>query len=297
MIYTKSLISSQNIYAQAFHLEAPDVFYSGGGFRGSLMADNTFISGGSGYSVYLGRYAHCLVPQILSQSNSGSVCSASNVILQTSAIGTGISYQWYKDTVLLPGDTSSQLTFNVTDTSHSGNYTCIVTGLCGADTTQPILFTVHPLPEVTITASPGLLSATPGFATYAWYNNQLPTGVTTSTYSNPVPGIYYVVVTDLNGCVDTSLYVSVAAGLSELNGEIAFVYYDKDHEVVRFGFSETVIFPLGLELIDNNGRLLLVERIRGLAHQLSVDMLPPGIYLLRFSKDERVSHHRFVIDR
>jgi hypothetical protein len=188
--------------------------------------------------------------------------------------------------------------FNVTDSSDSGNYSCIVTGLCGADTTQPILFTVHPLPEVTVTASPGLLVATPGFATYAWYNNQLPTGVNTSAFSNPASGIYYVVVTDVNGCVDTSLYVSVTTGISELlSGEIVYVYHDAAREVVLFGFSRTVTFPLGLELIDNNGRLLLTEWIGDTGHQLSVGMLPSGIYILRFFRDKRESYHRFVIER
>ena len=66
-------------------------------------------------------------PRITRNPTPLACCPGSNGnTLSVSATGQNLSYQWYKDGVLLNGATSASLTFNNYDLSMNGNYYCVV---------------------------------------------------------------------------------------------------------------------------------------------------------------------------
>ncbi|PLW92938.1 MAG: hypothetical protein C0592_08275 [Marinilabiliales bacterium] len=71
-----------------------------------------------------------------------------NVSFSVVAVGTGLTYQWYKDSSPLSdggsisGATTSTLNITNVQASDYGSYTCAVTGTCGNETSSPAILTV-----------------------------------------------------------------------------------------------------------------------------------------------------------
>ncbi len=90
-------------------------------------------------------------PEILVDPVSKTVCQGDNISFSISASGTGLTYQWQKDGVEIPGETSSVIIINDVDSTDAGSYSCIVRSTCGPDiTSNPGLLTVQPQTVVTI---------------------------------------------------------------------------------------------------------------------------------------------------
>jgi parallel beta-helix repeat protein len=70
------------------------------------------------------------------------VCIGSNASFSVVATGTGISYQWRKDTVPLPGETGPSLTIVGVTLADAGAYDVVVTGLCNTATSLAAYLTV-----------------------------------------------------------------------------------------------------------------------------------------------------------
>lgn len=190
------------------------------GLCSTIYNDTTFIQvtpAPSGFSI---------------QNSNPIFCSGGSSTLSLSPMPpAGTSYQWYiNNSPILPGagGTNSSLLVNT-----AGNYTATLNlpgAFCPAlsDTTT---ITIFPNPSAQINAqnnatvfcSGGVgitLSAggIPG-GSYQWLWNQTPVGANTTSYTANTAGNYQVVVTDGNGCVDTS----VIWGISIFNTPIASI--------------------------------------------------------------------------
>jgi len=134
----------------------------------------------------------------------------------------GYAYQWLDNGKIISGETGY-----VFDAVASGNYTCIISGLCGTDTSNTIPITVYPLPLAPIVTS-GVTTFCKGGkvtlsdtvdkeCTYQWgwsYNGGVPAlipGATQSSYTADSTGAYTVAVTSKNGCTTQADYISVDA--------------------------------------------------------------------------------------
>ncbi len=141
-------------------------------------------------------------------------CDGGSVELEASASGAGtISYQWYEETIgIIDGETNS--TFIAAE---SGLYYVEVTDENGCiQYSESIEIIILPLPDVAINPTDNvsfcadetvevLFEATPGFETYQWYKDDIAiVDAIAETYLATEPGIYYVVVTDINGCENSS---------------------------------------------------------------------------------------------
>jgi len=156
-------------------------------------------------------------------------CLGSSVNLNSTTIGTGYSYQWMKNGTNIAGATSSSL--NVT---LQGNYKCKITkGEC-VSTSSVITISVNLNPNATIATLDGTdlcgktyvrLKANSGTGlTYQWYlDGEIIEGATTNVYYASIPGDFYVVVTNANGCSKESAHVAVISScrLAEAGG-VAF---------------------------------------------------------------------------
>ncbi len=123
------------------------------------------------------------------------ICSGSSTTLSASA-GTGYSYQWYRNNIVLSSGISPAFT-----TSTGGTYKCIITSGTCTSTTNSVVVSVINNPTPTITAS-GPITFCAGqsviftantFAgvTYQWQKNSVNiAGATNQTYTATTGGTY-----------------------------------------------------------------------------------------------------------
>jgi len=147
-----------------------------------------------------------ICPQFTLQPVPQTVCQGSNVQFSVAVSGTPTpGLQWYRNNVLLPGQTSTTLNLSLVSPGlSSGTYTCVATtGSCTAVTSDPALLTVNtlinidtqPNPNQTVSAgSPvsfTVASTSTPTATYQWRKNTVDIGGANSptyTINSTVPG-------------------------------------------------------------------------------------------------------------
>ncbi len=162
-------------------------------------------------------------PSITSQPSSQTVGAGTNVIFSVGASGSGLSYQWKKNTVNLSntgnisGAAAANLTITSPTTADAASYTVVVSNSGGSATSSVATLTVVNPPGITgqpqsVTATTGqsaqfTVTATGAGLSYQWRLNGTPVaGATLSTLSlNPVQptnaGSYSVVITNVAGSV------------------------------------------------------------------------------------------------
>lgn len=155
-------------------------------------------------------YVINLVMEPVTVTGNSVFCTGSSVVLSASANNPAYAYQWYKDTVLIPGATAVTYTANAV-----GNYYVRVTG--GTCTTQSPVFALQEASislSVNVTATdvilPGqtkTISVTTNAAvpTYVWYRNgSVIPGATSASYTATQDGTYKVEVMQTSGCAATA---------------------------------------------------------------------------------------------
>jgi hypothetical protein len=97
-------------------------------------------------------------PTIESQSGNVSVCPGQTIQMDISAGGgEHRSFQWYKNAVLIPGETIRLYGRNHASHDDTGDYTCVVSNVCGQVTSTPIRVQVG----VSFDSQPAPLNLTP----------------------------------------------------------------------------------------------------------------------------------------
>ena len=147
-------------------------------------------------------------------SGAISICSGNTQTL-TGITVAGVTFQWYKDFVAIPGATN--VSYGATT---AGTYKIVATRTttgCLDSTATAAVITVNPVPvapAVTVTGATTFCSggtvtltagAVPGGTTYQWHRGATTIGgATNATYVASLGGTYSVVVTNGFGCHDTS---------------------------------------------------------------------------------------------
>ncbi|CAM2070735.1 Immunoglobulin domain-containing protein [Sulfidibacter corallicola] len=80
---------------------------------------------------------------ITGQPQASVVCAGDNTSFSVTATGTGLTYQWRKDSVDIGGATSATYSITGADTGDAANYDCVVTGACGSQTSNVASLTVN----------------------------------------------------------------------------------------------------------------------------------------------------------
>lgn len=100
-------------------------------------------------------------PMITSQPQGSTVCEGEALSISITATGGGLSYQWQRDGVDIPGATNSSYSVPMALPIMSGTYKCIVSSPCGSDLTSNEA-TVAVKSKPTITTHPVAQTACPG---------------------------------------------------------------------------------------------------------------------------------------
>ena len=149
----------------------------------------------------------------LTAGGATSFCAGGSVLLNA-APATGVSYVWLKDGAVQTATSGSSTA------SASGSYRVVVTNSDGcSDTSAAVSVTVLPQPQAGLTAGGAtsfcaggsvLLNAAPASGvTYTWLKDGLVQTAASSSFTASASGSYRVVVTNSDGCSDTSAAVSV----------------------------------------------------------------------------------------
>ena len=163
-------------------------------------------------------------PGITAQTGNTTICAGQTMVFSVTASGSGtLTYQWYKNAVILTGATNSSYVITSVGSTDSASYYCIVTNSCGTTTSNSIFLTVKQSPK--ITAQSGGTSVCSGNAanytvtatgsatlSYQWYkDNTAISGQTGSAYAisstnSSSAGTYYCAVTNTCGTSSSSAY-------------------------------------------------------------------------------------------
>ncbi|MDI9867018.1 hypothetical protein QM480_21945 [Flectobacillus sp. DC10W] len=77
------------------------------------------------------------------------ICEGSNATLSLSASGSITAFEWYKNGVLIDGQTSALFYFNVPLTDHGSKYSGKIIGYCNSVAPNEVTLSVKPLPAIT----------------------------------------------------------------------------------------------------------------------------------------------------
>lgn len=202
-----------------------------GPIAGATTATYTATAAGS-YTVNVSTGVNCSttsaatvvtvnsLPNVAITAAAGtSFCAGGSAQLCIAGGGSGLNFQWRKDGIPISGAISSCITVTA-----AGTYSVVgcstITGCCS--TSNGIVITVNPGPGATITPAgsttfcPGgsvMLNANTGTGLlYSWLNmSGVISGATTASYNATTSNTYKVIVTNSNGCKDTSAGVVVDA--------------------------------------------------------------------------------------
>lgn len=191
--------------------------------RDILVKDSTHLYAATEDGVYTLQI--CEPPAITDQPDDVTVCAGQPATLSVTATGTNLAYQWEIWSVL-PGGTGfwnnleGATANSYTNPSPAGthNYRCVVSNECGTaesgsahiEADQPAAITAQPAAHTPV--CPGgtatlTVTATGTNLRYQWYWEEVtshPVGDNSNTYSTTVPSLYYVVVSNACGAVESN---------------------------------------------------------------------------------------------
>ncbi|WP_432671743.1 T9SS type A sorting domain-containing protein [Flavobacterium sp. SM2513] len=268
------------------------------GFGGDALASSTVLASGDYYvsqTIAGCESARTMVavmvdnnlPVFTAQPFGTTVCVGEVINLSVSAIGTNLTYQWFKGTAVISGATTSTYAIFNASSSDAGNYTITVTGSCGIPVTSAVA-TV----SVNVTAAPTGV-ATQDFTTgqtlanfvvdgqnIIWYSDATGTTVLPST-TVLVSGVTYYASQTLNGCESTSrLAVTAGVDLKTPAFEVSNLRYYPNPviDVLTVSYSETIE---GVQMYNMLGQMVYSRATN--ATLLTIDMasMATGTYLMQ----------------
>ena len=210
----------------------------------------------------------------LPQVNAGSdqtICSGDFVTLNATG---AVTYAWNNNVIdgvpFAPATTTS--------------YTVTGTGANGCDNTDNVTVTVNALPNaVAVAADPVTLVATPAGATYQWIDcasGQIIADATNDTLIASANGSYAVIVTNANGCSDTSDCMIVdQVGIYFPESAVIGLYPNPTNGMV------TLEIPAQegatAFVYDAQGKLILTVANAKNGEQFDLSKLSTGVYTFR----------------
>jgi hypothetical protein len=177
-----------------------------------------------------------LLPRITASPLSQAVCRTRPVTFNVTATGTGITYQWRKNGVAIPGATAASYTIPAIEPKDAGNYDVVVSGVCAPPATSSIaVLTVNVEPvlfkwtesQTRAAGQPVTFSiiATGTALRYQWWKGNQPIpGANSSSYTIPSvsvadAGVYAVEVSNMCSIAsETSggMFLFVGDGTTEI---------------------------------------------------------------------------------
>ncbi len=215
-------------------------------------------------------------------NGSASVCEGDSILLSASAAD---SYLWSS------GETSTGIYVH-----QSGIYTVTTTDAnsCTASS-APVTIQVYPLPAVPVISQSADTLYSSTALHYQWYfNGTLLLDDTLPSIALTSNGQYNVVVTDSNGCSNTSnLFAVSGLGILALESALFIISPNPAHEVVTISSTNRPITKA--ELFDYTGKLVQQQNCPSCGlYTFDVKDLSAGTYYVKVVIDERLYGMTFI---
>ncbi len=245
---------------------------------GTFAVQLTMDSGGCIENSPVGHVpVHATPSAAISASGPTTFCSGNSVTLSTTSGLT--NYQW-----------SDSATVNAIDVSTSGNYSVTVSNQYGCSATSAnTVVIVNPLPQVTLTALPGICNAgsdtlaggSPAGGTYSgqWVSD----GIFHADLASPGNFTITYSYTDANNCMNTAtatLVVQNCTGIAETALDYLRIFPNPTGDVLNI--DNTGHDALVADLADVSGKTVIHGLvITGTVQAIDLSEFSAGIYLLR----------------
>ena len=188
--------------------------------------------------------------------------------------------------------------------SCQGVYNCIITDSNGCNITVAGITVSGPSPLIAtavFVSNPTSIGACDGVAngsvtggatpyTYFWVGcpPTISPNITTLIANGLCDGEYQIIVTDMNGCIDSSDCITILDPPSSINENtnnvINNIYPNPTNGLITIEFSDKVLLPLTLEIIDVKGEMVKDYYLTDNNSIIDLTSLPKGVYVLSNAK-------------
>ncbi len=247
-------------------------------------------------------------PAAITPASPTALCEGDSIVLMAS-VGSGFTYEWFLDGVLIPDVTGFTLI-----AKEQGDYTVNVISPNGCSRlSDPHQLNVHPIPDVFIGNDTAvlpdvslLLDAGAGFNTYLWS-----TGETTRSITVDSSGVgiglltVWVEVTDNFSCVgqdEMTINFTPHPGIGGVEQQSSLKLYPNPSD--GFISMESIGLPPGkylLKVTTQHGQQVYQREIAiGLSqepHHFDLSHLANGIYFLQVQGAAGTASHQLLINR
>lgn len=192
-----------------------------------------------------------------------------------------------------------------------GVYNCIVTDSNGCSITVTGITVSGPSPLIVtavFVSNPTSIGACDGVANgnvtggsspydFLWIGcpPTISPNITTPIANGLCDGEYQVIVTDMNGCVDSSDCITIIdppSSINENTNNINNIYPNPTGGLITIEFSDKILLPLTIEIIDVKGKMVKDYFITDKNSIIDLTSLPKGAYVLSNAK---LSIHKTII--
>jgi hypothetical protein len=266
-----------------------------GGYTASLSGIATpgahqTVYGGHVFDGFIAKLCEPLKPIILYDD---SVCVNSETTLN---VGSGFSsYLWSNSSTL-------QQTTIVPTTTGNYNYwvETVDTNNCPSNS-DTISITVLPTPNIpTITLNGSVLTSSPS-TNYQWYlDGSLMSGATGQSITNLSNGVYFVIITDTNGCsAESESYSHTLSTVGQLaDHQKIGIYPNPTNKQLHIIFeNKNIGKDISLTIFNSLGQSVFNANIITTDSQyiIPVDYLPAGVFYLSIFGDDIAFYSKFIV--
>jgi PKD repeat protein len=245
-----------------------------------------------------------VLPQLAISASDSSVCEKFCIDFTDSSSNNPTSWQWIFDGAN-PSTSTDQNPIGICyDNPGSYDVTLITTNSNGSDTlTLADYITVYNTPPFpTITQNGNTLTSSPADS-YQWQLNSVDVaGATNQTYEATQSGIYSVIISDSNGCTNSTTIDVVFTGIEDFFTDAGLSIYpnpSNGNSIVecmneKDGELQMEIFNAIGQLIFSSTEMISNQHFR---KELYLNDQPSGIYFLAIKMDRRLTNHKFLITK
>jgi PKD repeat protein len=233
-------------------------------------------------------------------ASSNTVCAGQTLTFTDNTSNGPTAWNWS-----IPGamPSTSNLQHVIASFPTAGVYTISLnaSNVFGTSASQTQTVMVLPLPTLiadrdTICNGQTDTLVVTGASTYTWS-----TGQTTGTIIvSPTVTYYYTVTGTLNGCSATKqvvLVVENCVGIEEFAKNSFQLYPNPASKTLTLDFKE-LVNEKSIEVYDEFGKLLLVQKTTETTLQIPIHDLANGIYFIKIVLDDKhISTKKFVVDK
>jgi len=239
--------------------------------------------------------------------NNGCLSSTYSELIEPSVIistttATDVSCYGYCDgsvnATALGGTTPYSFTWNNgTSNLCAGFYNVIITDINGCiNSNTAIVNEPNPL-LINISLDGNNIIATSGFTSYQWYdnNNILINGATDSIFSPPGMSSYYVTVTDINGCSNSSYSIEYTISSIQNYSSLINIFPNPTNGKItvtsEYGIKTISIYnTIGNKLYSVNNKLNKITQTK-----LDLSNFEKGVYFIKININNQIINQRIIL--